>query len=68
MMILKNNDKLSNKTIKKIVEEHAFRTEEENGKIYGFIPWTNAYEGTHGEEKTDLTGMTLKELKFWLGY
>ena len=60
--------KLSNNAIKKIVKEHNLRTEEENGKIYGVIPWSNAYEGTHGEIKEDLTGMSRKELFSWLGY
>ena len=59
---------MTNQAIRATVEAHNLKVEEENGKIYGVIPWSNAYEGTHGEFKEDLTGMTLKELKFWLGY
>jgi len=60
---------MCNAVIRRIVEDHNLRTTEDRktGKIYGYIPYTTA-DGFHGEIKEELTGMTLKQLKFWLGY
>lgn len=60
---------MNNKAIRATVEAHNLRVEEERraGRIFGFIPYTTA-DGAHGEIKEELTGMTKRELLFWLGY
>lgn len=59
---------MNNQAIRATVEAHNLRVEEENGRIFGFIPWTRPSDGSFGEIKEELTGMSRGELLLWLGY
>lgn len=58
---------LSNSVIARILDQHNIRHYTENGRIYGLAFYTTRNGGS-GYEVDDLTGSTVEELRFWLGY
>jgi len=59
---------LTNKEIAFIMKDHDFKTEEVNGKIFGFIPSYNTITKAEWDEKTELTGFSVKKIRDYLGY
>ena len=58
---------LSNSQIARILDQHNALHYTENGRIIALAPYTTRNGGS-GYEAEDLTGSTLKEVLWWLGY
>lgn len=58
---------LSNSQIARILDQHNALHYNENGRIIALTPYTTR-NGQSGYEAEDLTGSTLKEVLWWLGY
>ena len=60
---------MSNERIARILDAHGMRHyQNEAGRIYGVMPWSNVITGEIGEEHEDLTGRSMEEVLWWLGY
>ena len=57
---------MTSERIKRILDAHSIRYQEEGGRIYAAEVYT--INGQGYEEPREVTAWTLKELKSWLGY